>query len=85
MTKITEAQLRKVIRNELNEMFGFNKGPTRLKTKSPVGDKVAELIAYFGNIESKYPNDQEVKEFAKKLQNLLIDQDRQAHSIRFFE
>lgn len=78
MKKITEAQLRQVIRNELNEIFKFGnlfgfggpKKPKRLKTVSPHGDKIAALMASSSLIYLAY---QEVMK-AKNQENKMEEQ-----------
>lgn len=67
MTKITEAQLRKVIRNELNEIFGFGK-PKRLKTVSPHGDKMAAILASSGWISIAYDKIMRAKKENNKME-----------------
>lgn len=67
MTKITEAQLRKVIRNELNEIFGFGK-PKRLKTVSPHGDKIAALMASSSLIYLAYEQVMKAKNQENKME-----------------
>jgi len=84
MTKITETQLRQIIRAELNEIFGFGSAASKLKTRSPFGDKLAVLIANFNPIQAKYGNDEEVIMFAKLLQDMLVNADKEAHGARFF-
>jgi hypothetical protein len=85
MTKITENQLRQIIRAELNEIFGFGSAASKLKTRSPFGDKLAVLIANFNVIQDKYGSDKEVIKFGKLLQDMLVSADREAHSARFFQ
>jgi hypothetical protein len=84
MTKITENQLRQIIRAELNEIFGFGSAASKLKTRSPFGDKLAVLIANFNPIQAKYGNDEEVIMFTKILQDMLVNADKEAHGARFF-
>lgn len=67
MTKITEAQLRKVIRNELNEIFGFGK-PKRLKTTSPHGDKMASVLATTGLVSMAYDKVMRAKKENNKME-----------------
>lgn len=85
MAKITENQLRQIIRTELNEIFGFGSGSSKLKTKSPFGDKLAVLIANFNVIQAKYGNDEDIRKFSKLLQDMLVNADREAHGARFFQ
>ncbi len=76
MKKITEAQLRKIIRNELNEIFGFGnlfglggpKKPKRLKTVSPHGDKMAALMASSGWISIAYDKIMKAKKENNKME-----------------
>ena len=83
MKKITETQLRQIIRSQLKEIFGFG-SPKRLKTTSPFGDKIAVLIGEFNFIQDKYKDDPHVKRFASLLQDMIYDADEEAYSKRFF-
>ena len=83
MKKISEAQLRQIIRFQLEEIFGFSK-PKRLKTTSPFGDKIAVLIGEFNFIQDKYSKDPQIKKFAAILQDMLYQADEEAESKRFF-
>lgn len=70
MKKITEAQLRQVIRNELNEIFGFGgpKKPKRLKTVSPHGDKMAAILATTGLASMFYDKIMKAKKENNKME-----------------